>query len=636
MKVSETFIPTLREVPGDAIIVSHRLMLRAAMIRKLSNGLFAYLPLGLRSFRKVENIIREEMDAIGSLEIKPTVVIPGELWKESGRWEAMGEALLRVKNRLDSDFVVSPTAEEAFTAIVRDELSSYRQLPLSLYQINTKYRDEVRPRYGVMRGREFVMKDAYSYHTNDESLDETYQKMGRAYRRIFKRCGLTVIPVRADSGAMGGTGSEEFMVESEIGDNTLLLCAGNSVASSAGNSVASSAGNSVASSACGYAANVEKAACKPDYTVPASIEAAKAAAVSIPALEKIDTPHVKTIEELCGFLKTDAKKFIKTLIYKAVNVELDLSKAPGCAKLVQRKLAPDAPLVYPEAFFAVTIRGDLDVNEVKLAAILKAAEVMLAADTDVERITGAPVGFAGPVGLTSVPVIADETVTAMSDAVAGALAKDLHYTHVAYGRDFSPWLVTDVRTVVAGDRCPVCGEALYEKKGNELGHIFKLGYKYTKSMRVSYLDENGKSHTPTMGCYGIGLDRTLASAIEEHHDEQGIIWPITIAPFHVIIVPIKYDGAVKTAADSIAAELGKKGIEVLLDDRNERPGVKFNDADLIGIPYRVVVGDKNLAGDTPRVEIKRRAEKENRLVELTKAAEELTELVHRELAELNR
>ncbi|WP_010254536.1 proline--tRNA ligase [Treponema primitia] len=620
MKVSETFIPTLREVPGDAIIVSHRLMLRAAMIRKLSNGLFAYLPLGLRSFRKVENIIREEMDAIGFLEIKPTVVIPGELWKESGRWDSMGEALLRVKNRLDADFVVSPTAEEAFTAIVRDELSSYRQLPLSLYQINTKYRDEVRPRYGVMRGREFVMKDAYSYHTDDESLDETYQKMGRAYRRIFKRCGLTVIPVRADSGAMGGTGSEEFMVESEIGDNTLLLCAG----------------NSVASSACGYAANVEKAACKPDYTAPASIESAKAAAASIPPLEKIDTPHVKTIEELCGFLKTDAKKFIKTLIYKAVNVELDLSAAPGCSKLERRKPAPDAPLVYPEAFFAVAIRGDLDVNEVKLAAILKAAEVMLAADTDVERITGAPVGFAGPVGLTSAPVIADETVTAMNDAVAGALAKDLHYTHVAYGRDFGGWLVTDVRTVVAGDRCPVCGEALYEKKGNELGHIFKLGYKYTKSMKVNYLDENGKSHTPTMGCYGIGLDRTLASAIEEHHDDQGIIWPITIAPFHVIIVPIKYDGAVKIAADSIAAELEKMGIEVLLDDRNERPGVKFNDADLIGIPYRVVVGDKNLAGDTPKVEVKRRAEKENRLVELTKAAEELTGLVYGELAELNR
>jgi prolyl-tRNA synthetase len=613
MKVSETFIPTLREVPGDAVIASHRLMLRAGMIRRLANGLFAYLPLGLRSFRKVEKIIREEMDAIGSLELKPTVVVPGELWKESGRWDSMGEALLRAKNRLDADLVVSPTAEEAVTALVRDELSSYRQLPLSLYQINTKYRDEVRPRYGVMRGREFVMKDAYSFHTDEASLDETYRKMGGAYRRIFKRCGLTVIPVRADSGAMGGTGSEEVMVESEIGDNTLLLC-----------------------KTCDYAANVEKAACKPDYTAPDSLEAAQAAAGSTPAVKKIDTPQVKTIEELCAFLTTDAKQFIKTLIYRAVNVELDLSAAPGCSRLEHRKPAPDAPLVYPEAFFAVVIRGDLEVNEVKLAAALKAAEVALAADADVERLTGAPVGFAGPVGLASVPVLADETVAAMNDGVCGALARDLHYAHVAYGRDFAPWLVADLRTVVAGDRCPLCGGELYEKKGNELGHIFKLGYKYTRSMRVSYLDENGKSRNPTMGCYGIGLDRTLASAIEEHHDDQGIVWPVTLAPYHVIIIPIRYDGAVKAAADSIAADLEKNGVEALLDDRNERPGVKFNDADLIGVPYRVVVGDKNLAADAPKVEIKRRSEKENRLVDLSRAAAALTEAVRADVAELNR
>ncbi|GHV02648.1 proline--tRNA ligase [Spirochaetia bacterium] len=618
MKISANFIPTLREVPADAVIASHRLMFRSGMIRKLANGLFAYLPLGLRAFRKVENIIREEMDAIGSLEIKPTVVVPGELWKESGRWDAMGEELFRVKNRLGADFVVSPTAEEAFTSLVRDELSSYRQLPLSLYQINTKYRDEIRPRYGVMRGREFVMKDAYSFHTDDESLDETYQKMGRAYRRIFKRCGLTVIPVKADSGAMGGSGSEEFMVESEVGDNTLLLC-----------------------KSCDYAANVEKAACKPDFSAPASIEAAKAAAASVPPIEKIDTPHVKTIEELCLFLKTDAKKFIKTLIYKAINVELDLSgkggaaPAPGCAKLEQKSPSPGAPAVYPMAFFAVAIRGDLDVNEVKLAALLKAGEVTLASDADVERFTGAPVGFAGPVGLSSIPVIADETVTALSDAVTGALAKDLHYQHAAFGRDFSPWLVADVRTVKAGDRCPVCGGKLYEKKGNELGHIFKLGYKYTKSMNVSCLDKDGKACIPTMGCYGIGLDRTLASVIEEHHDDAGIIWPMSIAPWHVIIVPIKYEGAVKTAADDLAAALEKLDVEVLLDDRNERPGVKFNDADLLGIPYRVVVGDKNLSLPQPSVEVKYRSEKENRLIDVSNAADEIAGLVQRELEELN-
>ena len=610
MKFSQTFIPTLREVPADAVIVSHRLMFRAGMIRKLANGLFAYLPLGLRSFRKLEQIIREEMAAINSLELKPTVVVPGELWKESGRWDAMGDAMLRAKNRLGADLVISPTAEEAFTSLVRDELSSYRQLPLSLYQINSKYRDEIRPRYGVMRGREFVMKDAYSYHTGEASLDQTYQDMGRAYRRIFKRCGLTVIPVQADSGAMGGSGSEEFMVESEIGDNTLLLCKD-----------------------CDYAANVEKAGCKPDFTAPPSVEAARAASSSTAAAEKIDTPEVKTIGELCAFLKTSARTFIKTLIYRAVNVELDLSAAPGCASLERRRPAPDAPLVYPEAFFAVVIRGDLDVNEAKLAAALKAGEVALAADGDVQRLSGAPVGFAGPLGLTGLPIIVDETVTAMNDAVTGALEKDLHYRHAAYGRDFEGWMLGDFRTVKAGDRCPHCGGELYEKKGNELGHIFKLGYKYTRSMNVSYLDENGKTQVPLMGSYGIGLDRTLASVIEEHHDGDGIIWPVSVAPYHVVIIPIKYGGAVKEAVDALAKELEGLGVEALVDDRDERPGVKFKDADLTGIPFRLVAADKNLAAG--KVEIKRRGAGEPRLVGINGAAEELAALVKAELAALN-
>ena len=593
MNYSSTFIPTLREVPADAVIASHRLMFRSGMLRKLANGLFAYLPLGLRSFRKVEQIVREEMNAIGALEIKPTVVLPGEIWKESGRWDSMGAGMLRVKNRLDNDFVVSPTAEEAFTAIVRDELASYRQLPLAMYQINTKYRDEIRPRYGVMRGREFVMKDAYSWHCDETSLDETYQAMGRAYRRIFKRCGLTVIPVKADSGAMGGSGSEEFMVESDIGDNTLILCKN-----------------------CGYAANVEKAGCAPDNTTEAS-------PANTPPLEKIDTPNIKTIDELCAFLTMSPQTFIKTLIYRAINVESDNAAA------------------VPEAFFAVAIRGDLDVNEAKLAALIKTSEVSLAADADVVRLTKAPVGFAGPVGLDSLPLIVDHTVTAMHDAVTGALAKDLHYRHVAYGRDFAKqgsdgWLVGDIRTVKAGDRCIACNGELYTKMGNELGHIFKLGYKYTRSMNVSYLDENGKSQVPTMGCYGIGVDRTLASVIEEHHDEAGIVWPASIAPYHVIIVPIKYDGAVKAASDRLAAEFAAAGIEILLDDRNERPGVKFNDADLLGIPWRVVVGDKGLAQPNPQVEVKHRREKENRMLELDKAAGELTSQLKAELAELNR
>ncbi|MCL2721161.1 MAG: proline--tRNA ligase [Treponema sp.] len=607
MKYSNAFIPTLREVPADAVIASHRLMFRAGLLRKLANGLFAYLPLGLRSFRKVEKIVREEMDAIGALEIKPTVVVPGELWKESGRWDAMGQSLLRVKNRLDNDFVVSPTAEEAFTAIVRDELSSYRQLPLALYQINTKFRDEVRPRYGVMRGREFVMKDAYSWHADEKSLDDTYQAMGRAYRQIFKRCGLSVIPVKADSGAMGGSGSEEFMVESDVGDNTLILCK------------------------CGYAANVEKASCAQDFTAQTSIENAKATAANTPAFEKIDTPNVKTIDELCDFLKTKPQTFIKTLIYRAINVELDLSSAPGCSKLERTKPSKDAPEVYTEAFFAVAIRGDLDVNEVKLAAILKASEVALASDADVIRLTNAPVGFAGPVGLTALPLVIDHSVTAMNDAVTGALVKDLHYKHVSYGRDFNAWMIEDLRTVKAGDKCSLCSGELYTKMGNELGHIFKLGYKYTRSMNVSFLDENGKSQIPTMGCYGIGVDRTLASVIEEHHDDAGIIWPISVAPFHVIVVPIKYDGVMKEAADKLVKDLTAAGIEVLLDDRNERPGVKFNDADLTGIPYRVVVGDKGLSQQPPVVEVKRRGEKDNFMLEAEKAAVDLTGRILEEL-----
>ncbi len=598
MKMSQMFMPTLREVPAEAVVASHRLMMRSGMLRKLGNGLFTYLPLGLRSFRKVENIIRSEMDAAGALEFKPSVVVPGEIWRESGRWETMGEGMLRVKNRVDQELVISPTAEEAFTALLRSEISSYKQLPINVYQINTKYRDEIRPRYGVMRGREFTMKDAYSFHTDDESLDETYRAMGRAYRRVFHRCGLSVIPVKADSGAMGGTGSEEFMVESEVGDNNLILCA-----------------------KCGYAANDEKAACAPDPVA--------GSAATDKAYAPIATPRVRTIEELTGFLKTVPQAFIKTLIYRAVNSELDLTAAPGCEKL-ERMAPASSPAYYPSSFFAVCVRGDLDVNEVKLAATLKASEVELASDRDVERITGAPVGFAGPVGLSSVPVIADLSVMAMHDAVTGALKEDLHFEHVEPGRDFTPWQVADVRTVKAGDKCPNCGDAFYAKKGNELGHIFKLGYKYTKSMNMLYLDENGKQQYPTMGCYGIGVDRTLASIIEEHNDEDGIIWPMSVAPFHVAVVPIKYEGAMKDAADRLYAELGAAGIEVLLDDRNERPGVKFKDMDLIGIPVRIVVGDKNL----PNVEVKSRKEKDSALVALGEAASRVADTVRRELAAL--
>ncbi len=592
-------MPTLREVPAEAVVVSHRLLLRAGMIRKLSNGLFTYLPLGLRAYRKVENIIREEMNNIGSLEFKPTVVVPGDIWRESGRWETMGAGMLRIKNRVDQELVVSPTAEEAFVALLRSEVASYKQLPLSVYQINTKYRDEIRPRYGLMRAREFNMKDAYSFHTDDASLDSTYQDFGKAYRRIFARCGLSVIPVRADSGAMGGTGSEEFMVESEVGDNNLILC-----------------------SKCGYAANDEKAACASDHVTsgPGSIKTDKTFA-------PIDTPNVKTIDDLTKFLNTVPQAFIKTLIYKAVNCELDLSGVAGCDALA-RKVPENSAAYYPAAFFAVCVRGDLDVNEVKLAANLKASEVELASDSDVERLTGAPVGFAGPVNFKSAPVIADLSVMEMHDSVTGGLKMDVHFEHVEPGRDFTPWMVADVRTVKAGDKCPVCGTPFYTKKGNELGHIFKLGYKYTKSMNMMYLDENGKQQHPTMGCYGIGVDRTLASIIEEHNDADGIVWPMSVAPFQVAIVTIKYEGVMKETADKLYADLTAAGIEALLDDRDERPGVKFKDMDLIGIPLRVVVGEKNL----PNVEVKLRTAKEASLVPVTDAASKVIEIVHAELA----
>ena len=587
MKTSETIISTLRDCPSDAVIASHQLMMRSGLIRKLGNGLYSYMPLGLRALRKVENIIREELDAVGLLEMKPTVIVPGELWKESGRWETMGNEMLKTKNRGGQDMVVSPTAEEAFTALIRDGLTSYKQLPIIAYQINTKYRDEIRPRYGVMRGREFIMMDAYSFDADQKSLDESYEKCAKAYRRIFKRMGLSTISVKADTGAMGGSGSEEFMVESEVGDDTLILC-----------------------SKCGYAANVEKATCKADIALDKD---GNPQVATDKAVEEIDTPNVKTIDDLAEFLKTNPQAFIKTLIYKITNCGVEIPNQKGEFK-----------------FVAVCIRGDLDVNETKLAALLKASEVELASDEEVVRITTAPVGFAGPVKLENAVVIADESVMSMHDAVTGGLKKDVHFVHVEPNRDFKPFIVGDVRTVIPGDKCPDCGADLYSKKGNELGHIFKLGDKYTKSMNVTYLDENGKLQTPIMGCYGIGVDRTLASIIEEHHDENGIIWTMSTAPYQVVIVPVKYDGAMKEVSDKLYEELKASGIEVLLDDRNERPGVKFKDMDLIGIPVRIVVGEKNL----PNVEVKLRAETEAKLVPAEEAAKTAEKIVREELAKL--
>ena len=602
MKASKFIISTLRDAPNDAVISSHQLMMRSGMLRKLGNGLYSYMPLGFRSFTKLQRIIREELDRAGMLEMKPTVIQPGELWKESGRWDKMGDEMLKPQNRQGQDMVVSPTAEEAFTALVREGLSSYKQLPFTLYQINTKYRDEIRPRYGVMRGREFTMMDAYSFDKDQADLDNSYDNAAAAYRRIFKRLGLKTISVKADTGAMGGSGSEEFMVESEIGDDTLILCPN-----------------------CDYAANVEKAACAKE--TPLDSNGKPQVKTDLP-YEEVATPNVFSIEDMEKFFGEKSTRFLKALIYKVYNSSVDLSKA-ACTEQFKKESDTTGDF-YPESYVCVLIRGDLDVNEAKLAAVLKASGAELANDEDVKKYSGAPHGFVGPVGI-KIPVLADDSTLEMHDCFAGAGKEGFHLKHVEPGRDYTPFMTADVRTVVPGDKCPDCGGTFYMKKGNELGHIFKLGTKYTKSMSVTYLDQNAKPVTPVMGCYGIGVDRTLASIIEAHHDDDGIIWPMTVAPFQVALVPVKYDGTMKEAADKIYEELEKAGIEVLLDDRNERPGVKFKDADLIGFPVRVVIGEKNL----PNVEIKLRKEKESKLVPAEEAASLIIKTVQEELSQLN-
>lgn len=602
MKTSKFIISTLREAPNDAVIASHKLMMRSGMLRKLGNGLYAYMPIGFRSFKKLEQIIREELDKAGLLEMKPTVIQPGDLWKESGRWDKMHDEMLKPQNRQGQDMVVSPTAEEAFTALIREGLSSYKQLPFTVYQINTKYRDEIRPRYGVMRGREFTMMDAYSFDKNQEDLDSSYDNVAAAYRKIFKRLGLKTISVRADTGAMGGSGSEEFMVESEVGDDTLLLCPN-----------------------CDYAANVEKASCAAETALDSDGNPQKK--LDLP-LEKVATPNVFSIDDMEKFFGEKSTTFLKALIYKVYNASVDLS---GNEEYKNAKTVTEGgQTYYPETFFCVLIRGDLDVNEAKLASVLKASGAELASDEDVLKYSGAPHGFVGPIGI-KIPILADESTLTMHDCIGGAGENGFHVKHIEPERDYKPFMVADVRTCKAGDKCPDCGGTFYVKKGNELGHIFKLGNKYTKSMNVTYLDQNAKPVVPLMGCYGIGVDRTLASVIEANNDENGIVWPMTVAPFHVVIVPVRYDGEMKEVADKLYEELESKGIEVLLDDRNERPGVKFKDFDLIGIPVRIVVGEKNL----PNVEIKLRKESESHLVPKESAAAEAEKIVRSELENLN-
>ncbi len=569
MRYSAMLIPTLREVPKDAEIDSHILMTRAGLIRKSSAGLYTFLPLGFRSLLKVVAIIREEMNRAGALELLPPFVTPGELWKESGRWDVMGREMLRFRDRHDNDLVLSPTAEEAVTAVVRENVKSYRDLPLNLYQINTKFRDEIRPRFGVMRAREFIMKDAYSFDADEAGLNTTYEAMRVAYRRIFKRCGLEVDPVQADTGSMGGSASEEFMVPSQVGEEEIVKC-----------------------SECGYVANVERAVSRREFA---------ASAESLLPPEEVATPDTRTIEELTAFFGTTPDRFIKSLIYKA-----DGKPVMAC------------------------IRGDLEVNEVKLKNALGAVELELGDEALVREATGAPVGFAGPAGLKNIRIVADESVRAMANAVTGANKKDFHLKNVNPGRDFAPEKYADLQLVREGDACPQCGTPLNSYRGIEVGHIFKLGYKYTESMNVTFLDKDGSEKHPIMGCYGIGAGRTLASVIEQSHDEGGIIWPMSIAPFQVLIVPVNVeDETLMTAAKEIYDALTKK-YEVLLDDRNERAGVKFNDADLIGIPVRITVG-KTFTNEG-KLEVKLRAEKDKELVERDKLIRRIEEIYANEMA----
>jgi prolyl-tRNA synthetase len=546
MRYSQYFIPTVKETPSDAEVISHQLMLRSGMIRKLAAGIYNYLPLGLRSIRKVEAIVREEMNRAGAIEMLMPAVQPAELWKESGRWDFYGKELLRFKDRKDAEFCMGPTHEEVVTDLIRKEVRSYRQLPINLSQIQGKFRDEIRPRFGLVRGREFIMKDAYSFDVNEAGADVSYSKMYQAYRRIFERCGLKFRAVEADTGSIGGNFSHEFMVLADSGEDAIVSC-----------------------SACQYAANMEKA------------EARKSAAgedADPRPLERVTTPGQKSVEEVASFLGVNSSQVVKTLVL----------------------LADDEPVL-------ALLRGDYDLNEIKLKNHLGCAELEMAGDDIVAKVTGAPTGYAGPVSLPAkVRIVADLSLEGMHNFVTGANEGDTHLKNVNLGRDFSVSGFVDIRNVVIGDPCPRCEEGSLEIwRGIEVGHVFKLGTKYSKALHASFLDADGKEQIIYMGCYGIGIGRTVAACIEQNHDENGIIFPIPIAPFQVIVSALSAkDDSVKDASESIYQDLLQSGIEVLLDDRDERPGFKFKDADLIGIPLRIVVGAKHLVDGN--VELKER------------------------------
>ena len=554
MRWSRYYIPTLKEAPADAEVVSHKLLVRAGMIRKLTSGIYTWLPLGLRTLEKAKAIVRREMNEAGALETLLPMVQPGELWEESGRWKKYGKELLRFKDRHDRDYCLGPTHEEVMTDLLRGEVKSYRQLPLNLYQIQTKYRDEVRPRFGLMRGREFLMKDAYSFDVDDEGANKSYATMKEAYHKIFSSMGLDFRPVEADSGAIGGNFSHEFMVLAETGEDAITACTN--------------------WPECTWAANVERAPIKTEFEQDST---------PCPAMEELDTPNQHTIEELCAFMNTTGDKFIKTLLFMA-----------------------DGKAV------AVLLRGDRELNEIKLAHLIDADDIQFATPEQVEAMTGAAVGFAGPAGLKGVEKIyADKELKACNDWIAGANKTDKHVRHLSLIRDVElPIEYVDLRNAVAGDPCPECGKPLEIKRGIEVGHIFKLGTKYSEALRATFLDENGKERIIVMGCYGIGVSRVVAACIEQNFDADGIKFPPQLAPYDAQIVCLDpKDKDVVSKCDYIEAFLEGMGLECLYDDREERPGVKFKDADLIGLPVQITVGGKGLKNGVIEVKNRRTGEK---------------------------
>ena len=538
MRTSQYLLSTLKETPSDAVVISHQLLLRAGMIRKLASGLYTWLPMGLRVLRKAEAVVREEMNAAGALEVLMPAIQPAELWQESGRWEQYGPELLRIKDRHQRDFCVGPTHEEVITDLARNELNSYKQLPINFYQIQTKFRDEIRPRFGLMRGREFLMKDAYSFHLSQESLQETYDRMHQAYCNVFTRLGLNFRPVQADTGSIGGTGSHEFHVLAESGEDDIAF-----------------------SDSSDYAANIEKAEAIPR-------EQARAAASE--ALRLVDTPDAKTIDELVTQFGLAIDKTVKTLVVHA---------------------AEEGQLI------ALIVRGDHELNEIKAANHARVASPLLfASEAEIRAAIGAGPGSLGPLNLP-IPCIIDRSVALLSDFAAGANQDGQHYFGLNWERDLPLPEVADLRNVVTGDPSPDGQGTLVIKRGIEVGHIFQLGTKYSEAMKLNVLNEIGKPVTLIMGCYGIGVSRVVAAAIEQNHDERGILWPDALAPFQIALVPLKYETeAVKAATDKLYAELTAAGFEVLLDDRDKKtsPGVKFADMELLGIPHRVVISDRGL------------------------------------------